>query len=100
MERKLLLKIGRLIPNKCWLQAKFNLPFTPCALNPFFPHLVALRDWAVDTDLRETLPLEIQNLFEKYGSYTTSPEQSISIQDVSIKTYTDGEPFDPGNLFS
>lgn len=44
--RKVLIAIGNKVPRKCWFKQKFKLNWTPCMLNPFFLHLLALAEFA------------------------------------------------------
>lgn len=38
--------IGLQIPTKCPFRAAFKLDWTPCALNPFYAHMVRYSVWA------------------------------------------------------
>lgn len=60
--RKVLVCIGRKIPRYCWFRAKFNLNWTPCAINPFFHHLLGLAEFAAYEDMKGTLDKYIEIL--------------------------------------
>ena len=64
--KKGFLCIGRRIPRNCWFRKTFKLNWTPCMLNPFFMHLLALAEWASSEDYSETLDnfIEILNNYD------------------------------------
>lgn len=64
--KKGLLCVGRSIPRNCWFRKTFNLNWTPCMMNPFFMHMLALAEWASYEDYSETLDryIEVLNNYE------------------------------------
>lgn len=63
--RKVLISIGKRIPRYCWFKRKFKLNWTPCALNPFFHHLLALAEFAAYEDMNENLQKYFEKIKEK-----------------------------------
>lgn len=68
--KKGLLCVGRRIPRKCWFKKTFKLNWTPCMMNPFFMHMLALAEWASYEDMKDTLDdyIHILNTYERNGS--------------------------------